>query len=109
MASVIAVAGLRYYHPEHEGWITLVSRRKIHVLTNTGGVDKIRMIYRYECDVDGCGYTTTAIGLTGIRKAADAHRYGLHKPIPRFPWRPEQGGPPAPGEEPPASAGGLPF
>ena len=105
----MSTAGLRYYHPELKGWVTCVARRKTHILTNTGGVDKIRLIYRYECDEDGCGYTTTAVGITAVRKAADAHRYGLHKPVPVFPWNPGaagqqpgqgEGRTPVPGEPP---------
>jgi hypothetical protein len=66
--------GLKYYHPELRGFLELVHRRKIHVLTQSGGHDKVILIYRYECQL--CGFTDTAAGLEKIRKLADRH-YGI--------------------------------
>jgi len=70
--------GIKYYHPDLHGYVENIARRRIHVLTNTGGVDKILFIYRFECDLEGCGFDTTAAGLGNIRKAADRHYYRHH-------------------------------
>ena len=29
--------GIRYYHPDLHGYVENIARRRIHVLTNTGG------------------------------------------------------------------------
>ena len=100
--------GLRYYHPDLNGFITNVHRRKVHVRTTVGGVDKIIFIYLFECDFKECTYTETAAGLPAIHKAADRHYYAEHVKV-KISWMPDKPAKADEGEADTPPPGVVPF